>query len=231
MKNKNLVIIPARGGSKRIPRKNILHLEEKPLIVHSIEHARKSKLVSRIIVTTDDDAIADISIKHGAEVIKRPVKLADDTATSEDALIHTLNYLEEKEEYCPDIVVFLQCTSPLRKDDDIDNAIKMFFTQKADSLFSAVRFDKYVWRVKNKVVSPINYDYKKRWREQDFPPQYQENGSIYISTPELLKKHKNRLSGKIVIYEMDDMTFIQIDSQKDIELFEYISKKFKERRD
>ncbi len=231
MKNKNLVIIPARGGSKRIPRKNILPLEEKPLIVHSIEHARKSKLVSRIIVTTDDDAIADISIKHGAEVIKRPVKLADDTATSEDALIHTLNYLEEKEEYRPDIVVFLQCTSPLRKDDDIDNAIKMFFTQKADSLFSAVRFDKYVWRVKNKVVSPINYDYKKRWREQDFPPQYQENGSIYIFKPELLKKHKNRLAGKIVIYEMDDMTFIQIDSQKDIELFEYISKKFKERRD
>jgi N-acylneuraminate cytidylyltransferase len=231
MEMKCLAIIPARGGSKRIPRKNILLLEEKPLIVYSIEHARKSKLVSRIIVTTDDDEIADISIKHGVEVIKRPIKIADDTATSEDALIHTLNYLEEKEEYRPDIVVFLQCTSPLRNDDDIDNAIKMFLEQKADSLFSAVRFDKYIWRVMNNVVSPINYDYNKRWREQDFPPQYQENGSIYILKPELLKKHKNRLSGKIVIYEMDDMTFIQIDSHKDIELFKYISKKFKKRGD
>lgn len=230
MKKQCLAIIPARGGSKRIPRKNVLPLGGKPLVAYSIEHARKSKLVDRVIVSTDDNAVAGISGKYGAEVIKRPLKISNDTATSESALIHVLNHLEKKEGYCPDIVVFLQCTSPLRNVCDIDNAIKIFLKAKADSLLSVVKFDKYIWQVKKGKVSPINYDYKKRWREQDFPPQYQENGSIYIFKPEVLRKYNNRLGGKIAIYEMEELSFIQIDSRKDIELFECILNKFKKNR-
>ncbi|MBI2288033.1 MAG: acylneuraminate cytidylyltransferase family protein, partial [Chloroflexi bacterium] len=126
---KSIAIIPARGGSKRIPRKNLLLLGGKPLLAYSIEHARQARRVDRTMVSTDDDEIAAVARQYGAEVVKRPPELSTDTATSEDALLHVLGYLEGKEHFTPDIVVFLQCTSPLRKPDDIDNAIGVLLAQ------------------------------------------------------------------------------------------------------
>ncbi|MBI5788350.1 MAG: acylneuraminate cytidylyltransferase family protein [Candidatus Schekmanbacteria bacterium] len=215
-------VIPARGGSKRIPGKNILSLRGKPLIAHSIEQARKSQLVNRVIVSTDDAEISQVSKQYGAEVIQRSRDLSTDTATSESALLHVLEYLETQENYLPDLLVFLQCTSPMRKDDDIDNAIRIMIEEKADTLFSAFRFNKYIWTMKNGVVNPINYDYQNRWREQDFPVQYQENGSIYVVKPAILKENNNRLGGKIAVYEMDYLNSFQLDSYEDIKLFEFL---------
>ena len=226
MGKKCLAIIPARGGSKRIPGKNIMSLSGTPLVAISIEHALRSKSVDRVVVSTEDAAIAALSKKHGAEVVKRPKRLAGDKATSESALLHVLDELEKREGYVPDIVVFLQCTSPLRENSDIDNAIKKFYDVSADSLLSVVKFDKYIWQLKAGKVSPLNYDYRKRWREQDFPPQYQENGSIYIFKPRILRALNNRLGGKIAIYEMDSRSFVQIDSQLDIEMFKCLRKTF-----
>jgi CMP-N,N'-diacetyllegionaminic acid synthase len=218
MEKQIIAVIPARGGSKRVPRKNLLLLRGKPLLAYSIEHAKRSRLVDRIIVSTDDDEIADVAIQYDAEVIKRPPELSGDTASSETALLHVVDWLAEKEKYEPDILVFLQCTSPLRNENDIDNAIGVFLENNADSLFSACRFNKYIWRVCNGAASPINYDYRHRWREQDFPHQVLENGSIFVFKTSILKELGNRLGGKIVVYEMDELSSIQIDSNEDIML-------------
>jgi len=201
-----------------VPRKNLLPLRGKPLIAHTIEHARHSRLVNRIIVSTDDNEISDVAIHYGAEVIKRPPEISGDTASSEVALLHVVDWLAEKEKYEPDILVFLQCTSPIRNESDIDNAITVLLENNADSLFSACRFNKYIWQMRNGEVSPINYDYRHRWREQDFPHQVQENGSIFVFKTSILKELNNRLGGKIAVYEMDDLSFIQIDSNEDIML-------------
>ena len=199
-----------------MPRKNLLPLRGKPLIAHTIEHAKRSRLVSRIIVSTDDNEISEVTLQYGAEVVKRPPELSGDTASSEVALLHVVDWLADQEKYEPDIVVFLQCTSPIRNESDLDNAITVLLENNADSLFSACRFNKYIWQVRNGEVSPINYDYRRRWREQDFPHQVQENGSIYVFKTSILRELGNRLGGKIAVYEMDDLSFIQIDSNEDI---------------
>ncbi len=216
-------IIPARGGSKRISGKNVILLGEKPLISYSIEHARQSKLVNRTIVSTDDDEIARVSRECGAEIIRRPSDLSTDTATSESALLNVIKHLEKNENFCPDLVVFLQCTSPFREKDDIDRAINTLLEQKADALFSAFIYNKYIWHENNGEVTSINFDYKKeRWREQDFPVQYQENGSIYVIKPWVLKKNNYRFGGKLAIFEMGYLNSMQIDSYEDLLLCESI---------
>ncbi|MDP6380544.1 MAG: acylneuraminate cytidylyltransferase family protein, partial [Phycisphaerae bacterium] len=197
-----VVVIPARGGSKGVPQKNIRPLAGKPLIAHTIKDAQDSRLVNRVIVSTEDAVIASISKELGAEVIPRPMELANDAATSEAALLHTLDYLEEKENLKPDLVVFLQCTSPVRGSRHIDNAIKTLEKQKADSLLSVCKSHRFVWRLEDGVLQSINYDYQNRQRRQDLPPEYFENGSIYVFKPRVLREGNNRLGGKIAFYEM-----------------------------
>lgn len=221
--HKIVTIIPARGGSKRLPRKNVLPLAGKPLIAYSIEHAKQSRLANRVIVSTDDDEIACIAKQYGADIVRRPEELSTDTASSESSLLHVLEFLEKIEEFCPDMIVFLQCTSPLREQEDIDKAINSLIAQEADSLFSAFRFTKYIWHVTNGIVTSMNYDYKsERRREQEFPVQFQENGSIYVFKTWVLKELKNRLGGKIAIYEMDYLNSFQIDTPEDFQLCECI---------
>src|SRR5215470_11127131 len=114
MSSNVIAIIPARGGSQGIPRKNLLVLGGKPVIEHSIECARHTSSISRIVVSTDDPDIGDCARKTGAEVIWRPAELCGDTATSESALVHALDSLESTESYIPDLVIFMQATSPCR---------------------------------------------------------------------------------------------------------------------
>ena len=144
---KTLAIIPARGGSKRIPRKNVLEVGGKALIVHTVNQAQNSNHINRVVVSTDDDEIADVSQRAGAEVLMRTAALSNATATSESALIHALDELADNYNYVPDELVFLQCTSPLRRPTDIDDAIDRFRTMQFDSLFSVSRFRKYVWKL------------------------------------------------------------------------------------
>jgi len=221
MGKKIICVIPARGGSKRIPNKNLLLLGGKPLIVHSIEHARQSKLIKRIIVSTDDPEIARISKKCGAEVLKRPKRISGARATSESAIKHVIERLESSG-YSPDLIVFLQCTSPVRNPNDIDNAIKKLYKDKADSLFSACRNDRFFWRRTSDGVEPINYDYRKRMRDQDHPEEYEENGSIFVFKTEILKKYNNRMGGKIEIYKMDYWSSFQVDTIEDVRLIDWI---------
>ena len=132
-----IAVIPARGGSKGIPRKNIRPLLGKPLIAYTIEAALKSKRIDRVVVSTEDEEIAEISQRWGAEVVRRPEELARDDSPSVDTILHAVDWFEEQGERF-DIVVMLEATSPLRKEDDLDNAIGLLIKNldKADSLVS-----------------------------------------------------------------------------------------------
>lgn len=225
--DKNIIaIIPARGGSKGIPSKNTIEIAGRPLIAWSIEEAKNSKLVGMVFVSTDDDEIANISLRYGAEIIRRPAKLATDSSSSEDALLHAIDFIEHTKRIKIDLVVFLQATSPVREKDDIDNAICQFFSEKVDSLFSCRKLEDYfIWEKGEDSYFSVNYDYRHRSRRQDIKPQYLENGSIYIFTPELLRREHNRLGGKIGIYEMEFWKSFQIDNWDDVEICEYYIKK------
>lgn len=219
---KIISIIPARGGSKGIPDKNIINIGGKPLIRWSIEQSLKSKLINYTFVSTNDNQIAKVARKCGAEVIHRPEELCTDESSSESALLHALNYLEENNRGIPDYVVFLQATSPLRKPDDINNAILQMVLDDADSLFSGSRFDDFLfWEKDNDKLISVNFNYKNRGRRQDRLPQYVENGSIYIFKPNILFSNNNRLGGKISIFDMEFWQSWEVDTLEDIDLIEY----------
>ncbi len=216
-----VAIIPARGGSKGVPRKNIKLLAGKPLIAHTILSALDACLVDHVYVSTDDARISSVSEEYGAAIIKRPDELSGDTVSSEAALIHALEAIEAKGGQ-PDLVVFLQCTSPIRTGQDIDKAIKKLRSEGADSLVSVSPSHRFLWEEVDGVARSINYDYRNRPRRQDMNPQYVENGSIYIFKPWVLKELGNRLGGKISLYVMPEEQSWEIDSLQDFEYVEYL---------
>ncbi len=219
----SVAIIPARGGSKGLPGKNIRNLANKPLIAHSIINAKEAKLVDKVYVSTDDRQIAEVSRKYGAEIIDRPDELANDTASSESALIHAVEQIESQGVNIT-LVVFLQCTSFIRTAQDIDNAIKKVKTESADSLLSVSPSHRFLWQEVDGIAKSINYDYGCRLRRQDMQPQYVENGSIYIFKPWVLKELNNRLGGKIALFYMSEAASWEIDSLLDFEVAECLMK-------
>ena len=203
MAEKVISIIPARGGSKGIKDKNIINVAGKPLLAWSIEQSIATDLITHTYVSTNDNQSAVIAENHGAKIIWRPEEFCNDDSSSESALAHALNDLKENNHILPDYVVFLQATSPLRKSDDINNAILKVMLDDADSLFSGSRFDDFLfWEKDNDKLRSINFNYENRGRRQDRLPQYVENGSIYIFKPDILLRNNNRLGGKISIFEM-----------------------------
>jgi CMP-N-acetylneuraminic acid synthetase len=217
-----LAIIPARGGSKGVPRKNIRLLSGRPLIGWTIEAAREAQQVSRVVVSTDDEDIARVSKQFGAEVVQRPIDISGDTASSESALLHTLNHLRETEGYQPDLTAFLQCTSPFTASADIDATILTLREQRADSAFSASRFFHYIWRMDEPGASGINHDKKIRQRRQDRAPEYLENGAIYVMETTGFLEAKHRFFGKTVIHEMDARRSLEIDDLDDFAMAEAV---------
>jgi N-acylneuraminate cytidylyltransferase len=221
-------IIPARGGSKGIPKKNITPIYGKPLIAWTILAAKKSKyLKDKIYVSSDDEEILEIGKRYGAKGILRPNQIAGDSSPSEEALAHAV----EKTECSPDFTVFLQPTSPLRSPKDIDLAIETFTAGRYDSLFSGSDAqDCCIWREhdwisgSDRLVS-VTYDYHHRKMRQDFERLYLENGSIYIFKNSLLSKNNNRLGGKIGVYIMEGWKSHEIDDLDDLDLCEFYLKK------
>ena len=217
-------LIPARGGSKGIRGKNIRSFHGKPLLAHSIEAARLAPSVGRIIVSTDDPEIGSVAERYGAEFLRRPAELSDDTASSESALLHALDSLREAEGFEPDLVVFLQATSPLRKSGDVQNAIDLLMAEDADSLLSANRTPGFAWRVTKDAVTPVNYDPEKRPRRQEMTEYLvNENGSIYLFKPRVLREKNSRLGGKIAVYLMDALDSFEIDEPADWDLLEKLA--------
>lgn len=221
-----IALIPARGGSRGIPKKNIIEFCGKPLVSWSIQQALGSKCIKDSYISSDDKEILDLAKILDIKVIKRPKRFATDASPAEEALQHAIDYIQKSTKEKIDIVVFLQPTSPLRGSEDVDRAIEHFILQKADSLFSSVILEDFcVWEMKNNAYKSVTFDYKNRGRRQDRQPYYHENGSIYIFKPEILKKYKNRLGGKISMYIMENWQFYEIDKPEDIEICEYFMRK------
>lgn len=215
-----VAIIPARGGSKSIPQKNLMDFCGKPLLAWTIEQALASRHITDVFVSTDDEDIGRAARDHGAQVIKRPRKISTDTSSSEEALQHAIAWIQERK--AVDTVVFLQATSPLRDDSDIDKALEKFFSEEADSLMSASALDDFlVWRIADGRPESVTYDYHNRGRRQERDPCFLENGSIYVFKPAVLKQHRNRLGGKMVFYTMPFWKSYEIDSPDDIDICEY----------
>lgn len=216
-----IAIIPARGGSKGIPHKNIRLIAGKPLVAYSIEQALHTPGITRVIVSTDDSEIATVAQAYRAEVIRRPVEISGDSAKSESALLHVLDTLRDTQQYEPDAVVFLQATSPLRAPRDIQNAIDAWRQAQADALFSACRVEGFTWHSSGDSVTPINYDPTARPVRQMLKETIlEENGSIYIFKPWVLRKYNSRLGGKIAVYPMSRLDSFQVDVPEDLELME-----------
>jgi N-acylneuraminate cytidylyltransferase len=216
----NIAIIPARGGSKGIPRKNVRPLAGKPLLAHSIQQAYASGVVDRVLVSTDDTEIAAASWQHGAEVVWRPAEISGDQASSESALLHALDYFADGDGRDPNLVVFLQATSPLRRADDIRKAVETLQDEQADSLFSACALQGFIWRVEEGIPQSFNYEHAARPRRQEAPDDVVENGSIYVFKPWVLRQFQNRLGGRIAVYRMDSEHYFQIDEAGDFEILE-----------
>ena len=181
-----LVLVPARGGSKGIPGKNLKPLGGIPLLAWTLRQAAATPEVTRIVVSTDSEAIAAAARTEGAEVVHRPAELSGDTASSESALAHALQELHDRDAYRPDLVVFLQATSPLRRRTEIQEALATLQREGADSLFSASRVHGFVWRRPggdSGDLEALTYDPAQRPRRQDIGEDFLENGSIYIFKP------------------------------------------------
>lgn len=219
-----LAVIPARGGSKGIPRKNIVEVSGLPLIAYSINAAVNSQRVTRVIVSTDDDEISEVSTSYGAEVVLRPDSISDDKASSESAIIHVLDHLQETENYQPDIIVFLQATSPCRNSDDIDNAIYLMIKEDSDCCFSVLpEHFSGRWRIKeDSSVCPVNFDPANRPMRQDYGIEYIENGNLYVFKPSVIRDSGSRIGGKISLYPMSALQSLQIDSKEDLVQMENI---------
>lgn len=213
-----LAIIPARGGSKAIPGKNIVDFHGKPMLAWSVEHALNSRRITRIVVSTDDPAIERVARDAGAEIIHRPAELSGDTASSESALVHVLDSLESTEGYVPDLVVFLQATSPLRGRDDLDQAIAKLEAEDADSLVSVGPFHGFLWEVTSEHARPLTYDPVHRPRRQDIKAEYlAENGSFFVFKTSILRRHNSRLGGKVTVFKQRLVDSFEINEPEDLE--------------
>ncbi len=219
-----VAIIPARGGSKGVPGKNIRLLNGKPLICYAIEEALKSIFIDRVVVTTDDLKIADISNKAGAEVIIRPAALAKDESPVIDAVFHVLENMNGEK---PDIIVLLQATSPLRETKDIDGAIQLFRAEPCDSLMSvcpAEHSPYWFFNIKNGLLSPLFDEKFLEVRRQELPPAYRPNGAIYIISPETLRKYKSFYCNRTLAFVMNTKSSIDIDDEIDFQIAEQLMK-------
>ncbi|AWW73146.1 CMP-N-acetylneuraminic acid synthetase [Erythrobacter sp. KY5] len=217
---KVLAIIPARGGSKGLPGKNLRILAGKPLIVWSIQHAVNSEAITDVVVSTDSPEIAAVARGCGAEVpFLRPAHLATDTAPTEPVMLHALCAMENMGRSY-DCVALLQPTSPLRANEMSARALAQLKAEEADSLLTVTESHAFFWR-----QSPVRalYDVANRPRRQDIPSEkrhYRETGSLYLTRRDVLVREGNRLGGKIALLETREEEGFEIDSLADFRLLE-----------
>jgi N-acylneuraminate cytidylyltransferase len=220
-----IAFIPARGGSKGVPKKNIKELSGKPLIAWSIEQALSSDVIDRVIVSTDCPEIAKVAVDYGAEVpFMRPVYLSNDTATTESAMLHCCEYLAERNEL-PELFILVQCTSPIRSKESFDLAIADFRNKNLDSMLTVSESHRFTW--KNTNSPKASYDYKNRPRRQDIKDEdrdYLETGSFYITKTEALIRSKNRLTGDIGMFITPENESFEIDTLLDFIICEELMK-------
>ncbi len=218
-----LVIIPARGGSKGIPRKNVRLLNGKPLISYVINNALSSKYVTDVYVSTDDEEIENVAHKYGCHVIKRNPELGKDKVTLDPVIHDATCRIEEEQEKKYDLVITMQPTSPLLKKETLDAAIQYFLDNNCDTLISVVNKPHLSWKNEDGKIIP---NYEKRLNRQELPANYLETGAFVITKREFVKEH-TRFGTMINVYEVSEEESIDIDSYGDWALCESFLKRKK----
>lgn len=217
-----LCVIPARGGSKGIPRKNLRDLGGKPLIVWTIEQALAVQTPLTVLVSTDDEEIAMVSRGAGAVVpFLRPAELAADDTPTEPVVLHAIEQ-QRAAGAEPDLIMLLQATSPVRRPGTLDRAIAEFYATEVDSLVGVVPQAPFLWWSTDPPTA--DYDVGHRQRRQDLTPQtlrYRETGSLYLTRTEIYRQQHNRLGGRIGLFVMAEDEGIDIDTELDFELAEH----------
>ncbi len=222
-----LCLVPARGGSKGIPRKNLTEVAGKPLIVWTLEQALRAGGMD-VVVSTDDPAIAAVASAAGAEVpFLRPAELAGDTTATEPVVLHAIDAMTELGR-APDAVLLLQATSPVRLPGTLERAKAEFADTGVDSMVGVVPHPPFLWRLGPDDTPPQpEYDVDHRLRRQDMTPtdlRYRETGSLYLTRSELYRDRANRpgnrLGGRIGLFVMDELEGIDVDTELDLALAE-----------
>jgi CMP-N,N'-diacetyllegionaminic acid synthase len=221
--NKILAIIPARSGSKGIKNKNIIGVDNKPLVFYTINPALKMKkngLVNEVIVSTDSSKIADISKKLGASVpFLRPEIISGDKAKSVDFILHAIEYFEKKGIFY-DYVILLQPTSPLRKYEDIKDALELYLKSKNDSLISVYCangiIESIIYTKEGNTARPVLSRHNKGVRRQDAKKIFVRNGAIYIVSVKYIKRNYRIISDRPILFEMPEKRSLNIDTKEDL---------------
>lgn len=213
-----VAIIPARGGSKGVARKNLQRVGGVPLVARAVAAARGSAAIDRVVVTTDDPDIAAVAAEWGAEVVERPGELAGDEASSEGALLHALDELERRR-IDVGIVAFLQATSPFIDVAALTDAVHLVRSRRRDSVFSAVETYGFLWeKGVGGAAAAVNHDLEFRPRRQDRDPHYLETGAFYVMRAAGFRAARHRFFGSVGIAEVSARTAIEIDTVDELEL-------------
>lgn len=212
-----VAVIPARGGSKRIPNKNIVSLAGKPLLAWTIEAAQDAVNVDHVFVSTEDERIASVARQFGAEVIPRPPSLAQDTTSTEPVLLHALDWLASVCQIKPESLAMLQCTSPIRGGDVIERAVDKLLMTGCDSVVGVhPTIDHFFCADLEGDRLVTAYDPRHRPRTQDIPPRYRENGSVYVTRVSHLQHTGCRMGGDMRAVIMSAMEGLDIDDLHDL---------------
>ena len=213
-------IIPARGGSQGIPRKNLADLAGKPLVAHTIAQAQAAERVTQVYVSSEDAEIREVAAGYGASVIERPDEFIHDNSIQEVDRLLKWTVLElESQGHEIDIVVLLYATSPLREVATIDAAVRMVAEEGYDSVLSLYEDTTYLWKLAGDTATPTNYDPATRGpRQKENWNQWAENKAVYAFTRDLLVETGCRLGGKIGYVEMPKWRSVDVDKQDDLEL-------------
>lgn len=226
---KIIALIPARGGSKGLAKKNIKQLSGKPLIAWTIEQAIKSQYIDRVVVSTESKDIANIAKKYGAVVpFLRPKRFATDKAKSTEVVLHAINWFKKNKEYF-DLLILLQPTSPLRQYYDVDKAVELLFTKKAQSVVSVceVGHHPYWSNTLPKDGCMKNFIKKETVNKnrQTLPVFYRLNGAIYLAYCDYFLKNKSFFGAKTYAYKMPQERSIDIDIELNFQFAEYLMKR------
>jgi CMP-N,N'-diacetyllegionaminic acid synthase len=227
--NRSLIaLIPARGGSKGLPGKNIKPLCGKPLIAWTIEQAKKSRYLDDIIISTDSEKIADISLRYGARVpFLRPKELGTDTATAIDVILYALDYLE-RQDRLPDLIMLLQPTSPLREPEDIDGGAERLFLSQAQAVVGVCEAEYHPLTMNTLPPDGCMKDFIKSdlvdANRQELPIYYRINGAIYVAYSNYVKTRKSLFGEETYAYVMPRERSVDIDDEMDFKFAEFILK-------
>ena len=224
-----VAIIPARGGSKGVPGKNLRPVGGVPLVARAIRSCRAAGRIDAVYVTTDDVAIAEVARRAGAEVIERPTELAGDSATSEAALTHAIGWITAHHGR-PEVFAFVQCTSPFIDPDDLDRAVEMITADRADSVLSAIETYEFLWRDADASTGPgsaamigQNHDASHRPLRQQRRPDFRETGAFYVMRTDGFLTHQHRFFGRTGVVNVSEFGSLEIDTVEELHLADAIS--------